>query len=216
MARRHTQRGRERRQQLLAAAAERFATRGFDDTSVSDLVDAVGVGKGVFYWYFESKEQILAEVLRDAREELRRRQADALRGVDDPVRRIELAVRVGLCWQADHRHVSRITRWARDDERFAPVFRRHQDAAVADVVRQVKEAMVAGRLRDGDPVLIAHALVALGTRLGRTWVIERGADPDEIADLVVAVALHGLLEADDPARRAGPPDADVADRPTAW
>jgi AcrR family transcriptional regulator len=216
MARRHTQRGRERRQQLLAAAAERFATRGFDDTSVSDVVDAVGVGKGVFYWYFESKEQILAELFREAREELRRRQAAALRGEDDPVRRMALGVRVGLRWQADHRHVSRLTRWAREDPRFAPMFRRHQDAAVADVVRQVKDAMVAGRLRDGDPVLIAHALVALTTQLGRTWVIERDADPDEVADLVVAVALHGLLEPDDPARRAGPPDPDVAERPTAW
>lgn len=215
MARRLTQRGRERRQQLLAAAAERFAEQGYDDTSVNQIVDDVGVGKGVFYWYFESKEDLLAELFREAREDLRRRQSDALRGEDDPVRRMELGVRTGLRWQADHRHVSRLVPWARDDERFAAMFRRQQDAAVADIVRQVKDAMVAGRIREGDPVLIAHAMVALTTQLGRTFVIERGADPDEIGDLVVSIALHGLLEPDDPERDTGPP---VTERPppTAW
>src|SRR6266508_1249043 len=57
MERRLTPRGRDRRRQLMAVATELFARSGYDPTSVGDIVSALGVGKGVFYWYFSSKEE---------------------------------------------------------------------------------------------------------------------------------------------------------------
>lgn len=50
MSRRLTDRGRERRQQLLDYAVKTFAKQGYHQTSVSQIVDGLGVGKGVFYW----------------------------------------------------------------------------------------------------------------------------------------------------------------------
>ena len=44
-----TPRGRDRRQSLIAYATKRFAENGYHPTSVADIVDGVGVGKGVFY-----------------------------------------------------------------------------------------------------------------------------------------------------------------------
>ena len=66
--RRLTQRGKERRAQLLAYATTRFAQDGYHPTSVADIVDGIGVGKGVFYWYFSSKEELFVEILRDLAE----------------------------------------------------------------------------------------------------------------------------------------------------
>ena len=50
----------------MAFATRRFAENGFHPTSVSDIVDGIGVGKGVFYWYFPSKDDLLLEILRQA------------------------------------------------------------------------------------------------------------------------------------------------------
>ncbi len=50
----------------MAFAASRFAEQGYHPTSVSEIVSGLGVGKGVFYWYFDSKEQLFLEILRDA------------------------------------------------------------------------------------------------------------------------------------------------------
>ena len=74
MNRRLTQRGRERRLQLMEFAARRFAENGYHPTSVAEIVDELEVGKGVFYWYFSSKEELFNEILRDSQYALRRRQ----------------------------------------------------------------------------------------------------------------------------------------------
>ncbi|MCK4977088.1 MAG: helix-turn-helix transcriptional regulator [Anaerolineales bacterium] len=36
-----------------------FYTRGFENTSISDIVNKVGVAEGTFYYYFDSKLAIL-------------------------------------------------------------------------------------------------------------------------------------------------------------
>ncbi len=52
-----------RRKELIRAAEELFREKGCDETSVSDIVRKVGVAQGTFYYYFESKDDILDAVL---------------------------------------------------------------------------------------------------------------------------------------------------------
>ena len=49
----------ERRKDILAAALELFATKGFDETTVQDIASAAGVAIGTVYLYFPSKERVL-------------------------------------------------------------------------------------------------------------------------------------------------------------
>ncbi len=49
-------------QRLLAEATRLFAERGFDRTSVQEIVEAAGVTKGALYHYFGSKDDLLHEV----------------------------------------------------------------------------------------------------------------------------------------------------------
>ncbi|HEX7522347.1 MAG TPA: TetR/AcrR family transcriptional regulator [Acidimicrobiia bacterium] len=46
-------------QRILDAAAETFAVRGFHATSVQDVLEAAGAGRGTFYKYFDDKTQLL-------------------------------------------------------------------------------------------------------------------------------------------------------------
>jgi AcrR family transcriptional regulator len=48
---------------ILAAAAERFARQGYEDTKWSDIAAAVGVGTSALYHYFESKEHCLFTIM---------------------------------------------------------------------------------------------------------------------------------------------------------
>lgn len=83
-----TEQGRERKQQLLDRASDLFAQRGYAATRVMDICDAAGVAKGLFYWYFPTKETLFAELVRSMRLRLRRAQADGIDQRADPLTRI--------------------------------------------------------------------------------------------------------------------------------
>lgn len=48
-----------RRRELITCAQNLFYTKGYESTSVRDIVNEVGVAKGTFYYYFDSKLAIL-------------------------------------------------------------------------------------------------------------------------------------------------------------
>lgn len=52
-----------RKNEILDAAALLFAKKGFDNTSVVDIMDAVGIAKGTLYHHFKSKESIMDELI---------------------------------------------------------------------------------------------------------------------------------------------------------
>ena len=195
MARRLTQRGKDRRDQLMAFAAARFAEQGYHPTSVSEIVSGLGVGKGVFYWYFDSKEQLFLEILKEAQTDLRRKQQQAIVDEEDPIKRIELGLRASMAWAEAHRDHNKLIQFAATEATFMPALLRGQDIAVADVVKHVKEAMAQGRIRDTDPDLLAHAMVGVVGHLTRIFIYDRGEPAEGVADAAVAFCLEGLSPA---------------------
>ena len=187
-----TARGEERRRQLLDFATERFAGSGYHPTSVADIVGGLGVGKGVFYWYFDSKDQLFLEILKDAQHDLRRAQQHAIEDEPDPLRRIELGIRASMTWFAEHRDLVNLFQFAATEERFAPVLRRGQEVALADAVKHVKDGIVAGEIRDGEPEVLAHAILGVISHLVRELIHQRGDRPEAVADAAVAFCLGGL------------------------
>ncbi|UGT38748.1 TetR/AcrR family transcriptional regulator [Nocardia yamanashiensis] len=55
----------ETRRDILDAAFECFAERGYHATSIAHIVKKVGVAQGTFYLYFQSKRDIIDQVLDD-------------------------------------------------------------------------------------------------------------------------------------------------------
>lgn len=53
----------ERKKELVKKAYELFITKGYENTSVEDIIESAGIAKGTYYYHFESKEQILEEVI---------------------------------------------------------------------------------------------------------------------------------------------------------
>ena len=53
----------ERRAELVAAAQELFDRNGIRNTQVSQIAEKVGVAKGLFYYYFSSKDEVVDEVI---------------------------------------------------------------------------------------------------------------------------------------------------------
>jgi AcrR family transcriptional regulator len=53
----------ERKEQILDAATEVFAQKGFDHARMDDIVKETGLSKGALYWYFKSKDDIIFGIM---------------------------------------------------------------------------------------------------------------------------------------------------------
>ena len=69
-----------RRREIVAAAYEVFAERGYHDAGIADIAAKLGIGHGTFYRYFENKRDVLDHALGLAAE----RVASAVSRADEP------------------------------------------------------------------------------------------------------------------------------------
>ena len=65
MARRTAKPPEERKLEIVEAARRLFFSRGFAKTTITEIIEDVEVSKGLFYYYFGSKEEILDEIVKD-------------------------------------------------------------------------------------------------------------------------------------------------------
>jgi AcrR family transcriptional regulator len=187
-----TRRGQERRDKLLAFATARFAENGFHPTSVSEIVDGVGVGKGVFYWYFDSKDELLEEILRDSLRDLRSFQASAIADANDPLQRLEAGIRASIQWSATNTDIIRLVMFGWSEESFATVLRKGRDIVLSDTARLIEQAADLGQIMSGNPMMMALAVRAVIDELAKEYALGNGAVDPEMVETAVRMCLHGL------------------------
>ena len=158
----HTEQGIERKQQLLDAAAALFSSKGYANTRIADICAAAGVAKGLVYWYFPTKEELFAELVRSMRLQLRRAQAAAMDPDADPLTRIRQGTEASVVFMAEHRAYFALLDVERSQDELsgrgsdvADVLREGSDVYATDVVRLVRDAQQQGLVPDGDPQLYA-------------------------------------------------------------
>lgn len=87
-----------RKKEILDAAATLFAEKGYDNTSTTDLLEAVGIAKGTLYHHFKSKEAIMDALIERQTDyvlaEARRIAADKSIPVEERMIRTILALHV--------------------------------------------------------------------------------------------------------------------------
>ncbi len=84
------------RQEILRTAARLFQQRGYDATSMNDVAAALKLSKGGLYHHFQSKDEILFEIMNHAMEMTQDRVITPVRGIADPVERLRALIRLHL------------------------------------------------------------------------------------------------------------------------
>ena len=192
-----TKRGFKRRRQVMEAGYRLFAEEGYHGTTVRDVCEVLGVGTGVFYWYFPSKEALFAELLQSSLLQLRRAQRSAIAGVEDPLTRIERGIRASIEFFRATPGFLSLSRTAARYEEFARFVEEGQETVVKDVAAHIQEGMTAGSIRQGDPELMAHAILGAILHCVETYF---GTEADavqqrpQLADEVVAFCITGILQ----------------------
>lgn len=78
-----------------------FSLKGFESTSIHDILDAVKASKGGFYCHFASKEDLFHEVLKEASNISRERNLSGLDQIEASVPKLKNCLKIittDICW----------------------------------------------------------------------------------------------------------------------
>ncbi len=153
-----TAQGTLRKRQLVDCAAALFAERGYAETRIKDIVDAAGVAKGLFYWYFDNKEALFAEVAVDIRLRLRKHQAAAIDPDADPLLQIRQGTEASVRFMAEHAHFFSLLE-VENGAVTAESRKEGTDQHIGDVRSIIEAGQRRGSIIDEDPTLLALGVV---------------------------------------------------------
>jgi len=187
----------KRRGELLAAARDLFAAKGYEKTNVSDFAARAGVSQGTVYWYFKSKDELLMAVFEDWLAGLSQDYAAIVAGpgrAEDHLRHYAKA--------AARRMITCETLLPIETEFWALIFRhdairqRFHDLfhlMRADIVALLRDGMKSGELRsDINPEHLAAIAIAVYDGLILQWAAEpQSVDWEAITETFVDVVLNG-------------------------
>jgi AcrR family transcriptional regulator len=154
-----------RRAEILEAAFDVLAEKGYRDAGVADIAERLGIGHGTFYRYFESKRDVFEHVVRDAMARLAGVVADEDPSATDTIEAYrEQSIRIGhkiLRLFSEDRALARIffhEAVAVDDELTELVYGAH-DAFAEFTASYLRNGRDKGFLRaDLDPEVTARAI----------------------------------------------------------
>ncbi|MGD2067399.1 MAG: TetR/AcrR family transcriptional regulator [Gemmatimonadota bacterium] len=222
-------RGTSTRDALVAASRALFARRGYDGTSIRAITTEAGANLGAVTYHFGSKRELYEEVLRTAVEPLGervRRAAASESSPDGPgdapdpggpaLERIAEVVRAFFRHLAENPDIPQLMlqEIAAGKDPPPPVLRT-LPSMLATIAAVISEGQEGGRIREGDPRLLALSCIAqpLHLTLVKRWArriadvrLEDDAERERIVEHAINFAVAGLRSRPGPRRKTHGPE----------
>ena len=182
-----------KRDQILRAAIDVFAERGYFNAQVADVARAAGVAAGTVYLYFKSKDDLLVSIFeRSMRDGLASGRA-AVADLRDPRERLLRLARGHLARLGQDRNLAIVFQVElRQSTKF---MERFSSTLLRDYLGLIREAIADGQ-RDGvfradlKPTAAAKMLFGALDEMATNWILSRrryslDADADAVVDLFI-------------------------------
>ena len=184
---------------IVAAAVDLFHVKGYQATSVREIVDAAGYTKGALYHYFNSKEEILLEIHDAFMSYGLARGREIVAGNHSPRQALALVMRELLRQVSLYRpHMTIFLQETRliDFERY-PEAKDKRDEWEDIVVKIIERGIAEGEFRSVPSARVLSFGVTGTCVWAYHWLNDDGPmHIDEIADMFVDMVLNGLRVAD--------------------
>lgn len=196
----------ERRQQILAAAAEVFAREGYRNTDLQVVADALGIGKASVYRRFTSKEALFLAAVDHGMLELRAAVEAAVAPVADPLEQIAVAIRTYLAFFDEHPQFVELLIQERAEfrDRKEPTYFAHRRSGISRWRRLYQDLIDAGRVRPMPVDCISDVMssAVYGTMF-TNFFAGHSKTPAQQAQEILDVVFHGILVEGGAAPRRG-------------
>ena len=185
-----------RREEIIAIAADIFATKGYDGASLRDIAERAGLTKAALYYHFPDKEQIFEIVVMSRMESLIADVGEHVAAAgDDPVKRIEAFVEASAT-RIDQDRTGWIsssnTFWSFENAQNLVRIVAQRDAYEKILRDAIKDGMARGVLRERDPGLVSRLILAGLSGLPRWHKADGPMSAQEVGRQYLDFVLNGL------------------------
>jgi AcrR family transcriptional regulator len=189
-----TARGERTLRKILDAARGEFGEHGFSASSIVGITQRAGVALGTFYTYFDSKEAVFQELVRDMSGQVREQVGPVLGQAADALDGERLALKAFLDFVRDHRDIYRII----DEAEFVEpaAYREHYETTASRIAMRLVAARDKGQIGSGftDEQLriLAWGMMGANVFLGLRYFVWDDANAGEVADVMSRVWREGF------------------------
>jgi len=182
------------RERILSAAIEVFASKGYHNARMDDIVDVSETSKGSLYFHFPGKEQLFLALIDRFANILEEKMTSSIADEHGGVRRIDAALFSGLEIFSQYRLLAKIfivqasglgqkfeekrTEWL---NHFALMIKLHLDKAVAD-----------NDIPPTDTEIIAHIWIGAINELVMRWILGGDPEPDRFLPILREALLRTI------------------------
>ncbi|WP_344307704.1 TetR/AcrR family transcriptional regulator [Fodinicola feengrottensis] len=193
MARETRREDRELRRNILDATTRLLGRCKFADLTVADILAEAGISRGSFYFYFQGKHEVLAELVRQAIDQGHKTSASWLGHRDESDRRA--AIRRSIAdgaqlWSEQAAVLRAIVEHWRDDPALEELWRGQMDSFAKTTAERIDADRAAGAISHHaiDSQTLAATLTWLGERL--YYLAATGTPPFDNQSELVDVLTH--------------------------
>jgi TetR/AcrR family fatty acid metabolism transcriptional regulator len=183
------------RERILEAALDVFASKGYHEARLDDIVETAHISKGSIYFYFPNKERLFLALIDQFADLIERRATEAIaRQPEVGIDRVRAAVVAVLDTFGRYRRPAKILlvqavglgatfekKRLEVTDRFAALIKRHLDEAIA-----------VGEIQPIDTTVVAHAWMGAIYNLVIRWVITGDPPAERIPPTLVPLLLRSV------------------------
>ncbi len=170
--------GSDVKEAIIRESTRLFLANGFRGTSVKEITEAAGIGRGTLYWYFKSKDEILITIFRKFETELLDQLTEAVQRLEgDFVAKYKMFHKFTTEFARDNRDLSLAFNTLLNEMAGTHTEAEKVSKAVYERFRRILEGILEEGKKDGsvkkdvDPVLYAHVIIAIHTGMLVQWLV---------------------------------------------
>jgi AcrR family transcriptional regulator len=91
-----------RKNEIINTARTLFFQKGYDNTSIQDIIDALAIAKGTFYYYFKSKDKLLDSLVDQIMTEMHQRLQPITTSKKNAIDKINDIFRIGATFKVEN------------------------------------------------------------------------------------------------------------------
>jgi AcrR family transcriptional regulator len=186
----------KRREQILHAALDAFHTKGYGETSMRDLADAVNVNIASIYHYFGSKDDLLFAILETAVDRLLMELQAARDSAETPEERLRAMLAATIRVVVGQRAEIRIL--IDNADRLPPdhrqIIRAKQRESALLARAELERLQAAGRLKDLDLNVATFTLNGIANWIYYWYHPDGPVNIETLTDQLAEIFFHGILK----------------------